>query len=281
MWNPHDASQLVISTDDGSVVCYDVRSADKALYSLKAHGEACSNVSFSPMIPGLMATASADGHVKIWDVLEGKPALVGSRDMAIVRACPFYCPRGVPQAPHLALPPRCCCCAGPRVQHPLLRTLALRPGVRRRGRRHCHLEHRRTWCSARDGRGSRSLLPSPPSFSPAQENRGIERRFRSRVLPASVLEPVAVAAPAAEEEDDDDEEEEGGEGGAAAGAAGEEEEEDEESAAAVAAAQVPPGSVLGGLSEEKKKRKKRNKKNKKKGQAQAGAAAPVAEEEDE
>lgn len=118
VWNPHDAAHLVISTDDGSVVCYDVRSAEAPLYSLKAHGEACSNVSFSPMVPGLMATASADGHVKIWDVLEGKPALVGSRDMAIV--CFRPAALALAPSPHRPPLPPARRCTGPRIQHPLL-----------------------------------------------------------------------------------------------------------------------------------------------------------------
>jgi periodic tryptophan protein 1 len=35
---------------------------------MQAHEKACSSISFSPHVPNMMATASLDETVKIWDI---------------------------------------------------------------------------------------------------------------------------------------------------------------------------------------------------------------------
>ena len=96
-WNPHTPDQFTVSCDSGVVLCYDVRrgGAAEPVFVLQAHDEACSSVSFSPGIPGLMATSSIDGTVKLWDLAstEGSaPQCVVEKTMAIGRVfcCEFW-----------------------------------------------------------------------------------------------------------------------------------------------------------------------------------------------
>ena len=75
--------QVVIIT--GGVVAFDVRAAAAPLWSLRAHGAAASAVCFSETAAGLLATASADASVKLWDCggAPGPPAPVAARDLAV------------------------------------------------------------------------------------------------------------------------------------------------------------------------------------------------------
>ena len=71
-WNPHNAAQFVVSCEDGSITSYDVRAGPSSapLFSFKAHSEAVSSVTFSASVNGLLATASSDKRVRIWDYQE-------------------------------------------------------------------------------------------------------------------------------------------------------------------------------------------------------------------
>lgn len=89
VWNPHLPAQVIASTEDGKVRCFDVRAAGKPpLYELHAHSSACSAVSMSSLVKGMMATCSPDKTVKIWDVFASPapgalPKLVYERSMNI------------------------------------------------------------------------------------------------------------------------------------------------------------------------------------------------------
>ena len=106
-WNPHVPDQFVVSLDSGAVLCFDVRRGGEAppVFHLQAHAEAASTVTFSPGVPGLMATSSTDGAVKLWDiaatVVDGTaPELVASKALAIGR---IFCSQFWANAP---FPPR-------------------------------------------------------------------------------------------------------------------------------------------------------------------------------
>jgi periodic tryptophan protein 1 len=68
LWYPHNAALLLASCSDGAVVAYDVRAPAAPLWSLKAHGAACTSLAASQAVEGLLVTASLDKTVKLWDV---------------------------------------------------------------------------------------------------------------------------------------------------------------------------------------------------------------------
>lgn len=79
-------SDAQASTKTGAVVCYDIRNPASPLWKIASASDAAvSSVSFSVGVRGLLATASEDGTIRLYDVEESpKPACVGAKDMAIV-----------------------------------------------------------------------------------------------------------------------------------------------------------------------------------------------------
>ena len=67
-WDPFLPFHLYCSLEDGQLVCVDVRNSSAPLFSFQAHDETLSSLSFSRGVPGMLATASTDCTVKIWDV---------------------------------------------------------------------------------------------------------------------------------------------------------------------------------------------------------------------
>ncbi|CAM9177971.1 unnamed protein product, partial [Ectocarpus fasciculatus] len=93
-WNPNEPNHLYCSLEDGLVVCIDVRQAGankgpiNPLFSFRAHEETTSSVSFSTLVPGMMATSSVDQTVKVWDILaaskgSGSPHPVAYKTMNV------------------------------------------------------------------------------------------------------------------------------------------------------------------------------------------------------
>lgn len=82
-WDPHTGFSFVVSTEDGLVKCHDVRmggrdSGTAPLYTLHAHDKATCAVSFNHSIPNMLATASTDKMVKLWDTTDNKPTCIAS-----------------------------------------------------------------------------------------------------------------------------------------------------------------------------------------------------------
>lgn len=77
-WNPFNPYQLFCSLESGDVLCVDIRAATSnsaaakgksspVLSAFRAHDKAVSSLQFSAQVDGLLATASVDKTVKVWD----------------------------------------------------------------------------------------------------------------------------------------------------------------------------------------------------------------------
>ncbi|RKP24971.1 WD40-repeat-containing domain protein, partial [Syncephalis pseudoplumigaleata] len=94
-WNVHAPQQLYVSTENGTVLCFDVRNGSDStpVFTLQAHDDGCSSIGLHPTIPGCLVTGSVDRTVKVWDVRNDKPAMVVSREVGVgkvfnVQVCP-------------------------------------------------------------------------------------------------------------------------------------------------------------------------------------------------
>jgi periodic tryptophan protein 1 len=82
-WHPFSEHNFVLTTESGTVLGYDIRNPSASLFEFEAHEKACSNLSFSPHVPNLMATCSLDEYVKIWDIAAPeKPKLISYKKFA-------------------------------------------------------------------------------------------------------------------------------------------------------------------------------------------------------
>eukprot|EP01041_Mallomonas_annulata_P006606 gene6606-13372_t len=86
-WDPLLPFHLYCALEDGQVTCMDVRHTKSPLFSFQAHNKTVSSLSFSPSVPGLLATASIDKTVRMWDVRtldeDGGPKLVMYKSMNV------------------------------------------------------------------------------------------------------------------------------------------------------------------------------------------------------
>ena len=103
VWNPHDPNYFVASAEDGTLRCFDARSAGGSgkkgggggVWSVQAHEGAVSGLDFCPSASDVVATGSVDKTVKLWSVTAGAgaPEELASRDLKVgaifdVRFCP-------------------------------------------------------------------------------------------------------------------------------------------------------------------------------------------------
>lgn len=98
-WDPFNPFNLYCSLEDGAIVCVDVRNCassgagqakkDAIRFSFQAHEQTTSGISFSQRVPGMLATASIDKTVKVWDVNDlqasngGAPRCVAYKTMNV------------------------------------------------------------------------------------------------------------------------------------------------------------------------------------------------------
>jgi periodic tryptophan protein 1 len=87
VWNPFDEHVLYTAVENGEVVAIDVRNTAYALFSFQAHDATVSSLAFSHRVPGLMATASVDKTVRMWDTASAgasqQPRMVAYKTMNV------------------------------------------------------------------------------------------------------------------------------------------------------------------------------------------------------
>ncbi|CAG8503982.1 10121_t:CDS:2 [Paraglomus brasilianum] len=80
-WDPFAPYCFYVSSEDGLVQYFDVRNGSGgAVFRLHAHDAAVSSMDVNPSINGCFVTGSTDKTVKIWNINEGKPGMVLSRN---------------------------------------------------------------------------------------------------------------------------------------------------------------------------------------------------------
>ena len=84
VWNHLLAATFIVATDDGKVACYDCRVPDSPLWRIQAHDQAVTSVALSATADGLMATASLDKSVRLWDIAS-LPAAGSASAASVVR----------------------------------------------------------------------------------------------------------------------------------------------------------------------------------------------------
>lgn len=85
-WDPHAEHSFVVSLEDGIVKGFDVRAAQSnstseptSVFTLHAHDKAATSVSYNLLAANLLATASTDKSVKLWD-LSNQPSCIASHN---------------------------------------------------------------------------------------------------------------------------------------------------------------------------------------------------------
>lgn len=73
--------------EDGTIKGFDARKLSSPLFYLRAHSKNTTAVMTSPTVRGMLATASHDGYVRVWDlntVNDGQIKLIAEKHMKAV-----------------------------------------------------------------------------------------------------------------------------------------------------------------------------------------------------
>lgn len=86
-WDLGTPQRFLVATEDGLVACHDARklgqsgdAANSCVYTLSAHDKATCAMSFNPAAPQVLATASTDKTVKLWDTTGGSPTCLATEN---------------------------------------------------------------------------------------------------------------------------------------------------------------------------------------------------------
>ena len=88
-WSRHQPFMFVVALDNGSVQMHDARKLSTTstdlhaslVFTVAAHDDACTSVTFNAGVPTLMATAGLDKCVKLWDYTDNQPTMIATRSM--------------------------------------------------------------------------------------------------------------------------------------------------------------------------------------------------------
>ncbi|KAJ0240784.1 WD40 repeat-containing protein [Hirschfeldia incana] len=80
-WDPHSEHSFVVSLNDGTVKGFDIRASELSpSFTLHAHDEEVSSISYNTRAPNLLATGSGDKSVKLWDLSNNQPSWVATHN---------------------------------------------------------------------------------------------------------------------------------------------------------------------------------------------------------
>ncbi|OZJ05953.1 hypothetical protein BZG36_01169 [Bifiguratus adelaidae] len=97
-WDPHNPNYFYASMEDGLVQYFDVRNVQgtagqSPIFTLHAHDEPVSALDINPLVRGCIVTGSTDKTVKVWDIKDGKPSMIASRDFGVGKVfASQFCP---------------------------------------------------------------------------------------------------------------------------------------------------------------------------------------------
>ncbi|VDM66966.1 unnamed protein product [Strongylus vulgaris] len=75
-WNPHSGGNLLGLAVDNDIICYDLRTSEKALLVQDTHAHRALHLDFNPNLQHVVASCGDDGAVRLWDWRQPDTSLV-------------------------------------------------------------------------------------------------------------------------------------------------------------------------------------------------------------